>query len=166
MLRDLVRRDSGLAVVRHTGVFGKKQPYEPTQRNNDGRELAEQFVSQQALEQVRLRFLGLAKGTHDPRALGDSSGIHRHLRGLLALDNVHKALRRIFADLAERQRYLVAQAEVATFDIELSIGNCMQPVRAHLPQRQAATDRKSTRLNSSHSQISYAVFCLKKKKYS
>src|SRR5438270_11243167 len=28
----------------------------------------------------------------------------------------------------------------------------------------AATDRKSTRLNSSHSQISYAVFCLKKKK--
>src|SRR2546430_9824166 len=26
-------------------------------------------------------------------------------------------------------------------------------------------DRKSTRLNSSHSQISYAVFCLKKKQY-
>src|SRR2546430_17707442 len=29
-----------------------------------------------------------------------------------------------------------------------------------------AQDRKSTRLNSSHSQISYAVFCLKKKKTS
>src|SRR2546430_17688753 len=28
----------------------------------------------------------------------------------------------------------------------------------------AGEDRKSTRLNSSHSQISYAVFCLKKKK--
>src|SRR2546430_10798132 len=28
----------------------------------------------------------------------------------------------------------------------------------------SASDRKSTRLNSSHSQISYAVFCLKKKK--
>src|SRR2546430_3606405 len=28
----------------------------------------------------------------------------------------------------------------------------------------AWSDRKSTRLNSSHSQISYAVFCLKKKK--
>src|SRR3989475_7637747 len=28
----------------------------------------------------------------------------------------------------------------------------------------SAPDRKSTRLNSSHSQISYAVFCLKKKK--
>src|SRR2546430_11066708 len=30
--------------------------------------------------------------------------------------------------------------------------------------RLAERDRKSTRLNSSHSQISYAVFCLKKKK--
>src|SRR2546430_8105527 len=29
---------------------------------------------------------------------------------------------------------------------------------------QSKGDRKSTRLNSSHSQISYAVFCLKKKK--
>src|SRR2546430_5588484 len=31
-------------------------------------------------------------------------------------------------------------------------------------QKSSARDRKSTRLNSSHSQISYAVFCLKKKK--
>src|SRR5688572_31975181 len=30
--------------------------------------------------------------------------------------------------------------------------------------RMSAQDRKSTRLNSSHSQISYAVFCLKKKR--
>src|SRR5437773_5261524 len=32
------------------------------------------------------------------------------------------------------------------------------------PRIFAATDRKSTRLNSSHITISYAVFCLKKKK--
>src|SRR5688572_33035398 len=32
--------------------------------------------------------------------------------------------------------------------------------------RRGGGDRKSTRLNSSHSQISYAVFCLKKKKNS
>src|SRR5256885_7006270 len=32
------------------------------------------------------------------------------------------------------------------------------------PQRVVARDRKSTRLNSSHLVISYAVFCLKKKK--
>src|SRR2546430_10862218 len=32
------------------------------------------------------------------------------------------------------------------------------------PAHPPATDRKSTRLNSSHSQISYAVFCLKQTK--
>src|SRR3712207_9275965 len=35
------------------------------------------------------------------------------------------------------------------------------PVRGH---EQSPADRKSTRLNSSHANISYAVFCLKKKK--
>src|SRR3712207_7355880 len=34
-----------------------------------------------------------------------------------------------------------------------------QPCRTHV-----TSDRKSTRLNSSHANISYAVFCLKKKK--
>src|SRR2546427_9365837 len=42
-------------------------------------------------------------------------------------------------------------------------------VAVHLEERAVVhdapdQDRKSTRLNSSHSQISYAVFCLKKKK--
>src|SRR2546430_6975361 len=35
---------------------------------------------------------------------------------------------------------------------------------ALLTRMSTVRDRKSTRLNSSHSQISYAVFCLKKKK--
>src|SRR2546430_11325135 len=39
---------------------------------------------------------------------------------------------------------------------------CHQYSKSSLSPR--TTDRKSTRLNSSHSQISYAVFCLKKKK--
>src|SRR2546428_9225145 len=39
-------------------------------------------------------------------------------------------------------------------------GHEVQPSPAAPPQG----DRKSTRLNSSHDQISYAVFCLKKKK--
>src|SRR3712207_7664086 len=34
----------------------------------------------------------------------------------------------------------------------------------HFPARVLGGDRKSTRLNSSHANISYAVFCLKKKK--
>src|SRR3712207_7869871 len=36
--------------------------------------------------------------------------------------------------------------------------------RRRRPQAPAPADRKSTRLNSSHANISYAVFCLKKKK--
>src|SRR2546430_12325616 len=36
---------------------------------------------------------------------------------------------------------------------------------AHVLVRRDEKDRKSTRLNSSHSQISYAVFCLKKKTF-
>src|SRR5688572_8431238 len=45
-------------------------------------------------------------------------------------------------------------------DISLTAG----PPQPTLTMAEAGLDRKSTRLNSSHSQISYAVFCLKKKK--
>src|SRR5438876_10828559 len=38
------------------------------------------------------------------------------------------------------------------------------PQLRQLPPRPVRRDRKSTRLNSSHPSISYAVFCLKKKK--
>src|SRR2546428_4673650 len=37
------------------------------------------------------------------------------------------------------------------------------PSPTKLPASVVSEDRKSTRLNSSHDQISYAVFCLKKK---
>src|SRR3712207_7513398 len=40
------------------------------------------------------------------------------------------------------------------------------PPRAAVPARIRLPDRKSTRLNSSHANISYAAFCLKKKKAS
>src|SRR2546427_4533723 len=42
-------------------------------------------------------------------------------------------------------------------------GMNFEEVREYQPGDEVRTDRKSTRLNSSHSQISYAVFCLKKK---
>src|SRR2546427_8173039 len=55
----------------------------------------------------------------------------------------------------------------------LAVGCCNRPpgrsrsITSFSPSTSSnptARDRKSTRLNSSHSQISYAVFCLKKKK--
>src|SRR5688572_30996639 len=42
--------------------------------------------------------------------------------------------------------------------------HCLHVCYSVLLKRFRFRDRKSTRLNSSHSQISYAVFCLKKKK--
>src|SRR2546430_10786038 len=42
-------------------------------------------------------------------------------------------------------------------------GSKVQAKRSRAWGSRGTTDRKSTRLNSSHSQISYAVFCLKKK---
>src|SRR3712207_8718683 len=48
------------------------------------------------------------------------------------------------------------------------VGRCPRPDRGRGPggcaHRQERADRKSTRLNSSHANISYAVFCLKKKR--
>src|SRR2546430_11105447 len=44
---------------------------------------------------------------------------------------------------------------------QTTLGTLRVGDRVHVEGR---ADRKSTRLNSSHSQISYAVFCLKKKK--
>src|SRR5258707_7964118 len=44
------------------------------------------------------------------------------------------------------------------------VGVAQRPRRRVPAAAGAHTDRKSTRLNSSHANISYAVFCLKKKK--
>src|SRR3712207_7663298 len=41
---------------------------------------------------------------------------------------------------------------------------CFLELEGYAGARDDAADRKSTRLNSSHANISYAVFCLKKKK--
>src|SRR3712207_7161961 len=56
-----------------------------------------------------------------------------------------------------------ARAELVA-QVEREVGHA-HPVRerARRPHRAGRADRKSTRLNSSHANISYAVFCLKKK---
>src|SRR5205085_4790224 len=54
-----------------------------------------------------------------------------------------------------------AGLEVGTDRDEVSVGSGR--IRQQPARRRGLEDRKSTRLNSSHSQISYAVFCLKKK---
>src|SRR2546429_6977110 len=48
--------------------------------------------------------------------------------------------------------------------LELTVAHAAGRKRDRCPGDAAERDRKSTRLNSSHGYISYAVFCLKKKK--
>src|SRR5689334_24073182 len=66
-----------------------------------------------------------------------------------------------------RSRARAARARTALLEVAVHAVAQMQPraVQARLHRRhREPQDRKSTRLNSSHSSISYAVFCLKKKK--
>src|SRR5947209_13986019 len=51
----------------------------------------------------------------------------------------------------------------AGLDIELKFFDAAQPIAVAVTSGDVDLDRKSTRLNSSHANISYAVFCLKKK---
>src|SRR2546430_17481591 len=63
-----------------------------------------------------------------------------------------------------------ATTEIYTLSLHDALPILYRPARVQRPRHRleltwsAWRDRKSTRLNSSHSQISYAVFCLKKKK--
>src|SRR5205807_9267234 len=71
-------------------------------------------------------------------------------------------------DFADRFLYLLKSLALPAY--EASPQDCMpahhlfQCLHAILQTRFVGRDRKSTRLNSSHLVISYAVFCLKKKK--
>src|SRR5574337_1863074 len=62
-----------------------------------------------------------------------------------------------------------ATTEIYTLSLHDALPICgrrvgQAPVQRCHAERQRSIDRKSTRLNSSHHSISYAVFCLKKKK--
>src|SRR2546430_9980416 len=68
---------------------------------------------------------------------------------------------------------LIGAGMISPFDIEDAVSEtrrCVQELgfrgvflRPNIVHNRTWQDRKSTRLNSSHSQISYAVFCLKTK---
>src|SRR3712207_8971129 len=64
--------------------------------------------------------------------------------------------RRVERDL---RAAIIADASVGHFDDQERVGGQERAVRV---EPRIPTDRKSTRLNSSHANISYAVFCLKK----
>src|SRR2546430_3624197 len=74
---------------------------------------------------------------------------------------------RVVAPVEVQRRGVEAGGLHLLEDVEPQVG-AREAVGVELTRPQVGAvpveDRKSTRLNSSHSQISYAVFCLKKKK--
>src|SRR5206468_10411970 len=87
--------------------------------------------------------------------------------------SLHDALPICFGiphELEERVRRLVGDRINAVLDLEAkhpraeATRGCFASRSRTALIRSPTRDRKSTRLNSSHDQISYAVFCLKKKK--
>src|SRR3989442_1718912 len=81
---------------------------------------------------------------------------------------------RIWEEFSERRADILVGTQLVTRGLDLPAVTCVGVVDAdlplHFPDYRSAentfslVDRKSTRLNSSHVRISYAVFCLKKKK--
>src|SRR5438309_4627067 len=72
-------------------------------------------------------------------------------------------------DLALNDMHVRGSAAIADLDkmaLRFDLGADDINLDRLLPPAAPGGDRKSTRLNSSHSSISYAVFCLKKKNYS
>src|SRR3712207_8718306 len=73
-----------------------------------------------------------------------------------------------FVDVFESGNWLRMQSWVASMNDPAALQILQEATKTKNPYRALFSslfrDRKSTRLNSSHANISYAVFCLKKKK--
>src|SRR5688572_32034034 len=66
----------------------------------------------------------------------------------------------VAAECGARLEPVAHRGLVAVVDLHIAQSGCVFRDEVEIVEH---LDRKSTRLNSSHSQISYAVFCLKKK---
>src|SRR5688572_32460417 len=95
--------------------------------------------------------------------------VHIVTSPVTARQNAINAVNRAGLVVADMVLEQLAAAEASLTEDDKEFGAALVDVGAEttgliIYQRGAVQDRKSTRLNSSHSQISYAVFCLKKKK--
>src|SRR5476649_645523 len=90
-------------------------------------------------------------------------------RALAALDLLYGRLQRwdpffFFNDTATTEIYTLSLHDALPISWRRPAGGCHASRGSSFQSSAFTLDRKSTRLNSSHTVISYAVFCLKKKK--
>src|SRR6478672_11805398 len=115
--------------------------------------------------------LGVAPDGVDPPCVGEA-GVYcvdaEAVRGELAGDRLREfvaAFFFFFNDTATTEIYTLSLHYALPISTTSAKRSCTPASPPGKPPRCTPTvrDRKSTRLNSSHDQISYAVFCLKKK---
>src|SRR5688500_288135 len=102
---------------------------------------------------------GFINGLHRSPNLGASMDFAEH-RAYMPGDDIRRIDWRLYA---RSDRYYIKEFEAdtnANFSVLVDTSRSM----GFSSRKGGVTDRKSTRLNSSHLVISYAVFCLKKKK--
>src|SRR2546430_4346119 len=94
-----------------------------------------------------------------------TSNTQSRLHSIILASFISRCIFFFFNDTATTEIYTLSLHDALPIfqvrEIDLDPGDLCD---ASLAPAKNARDRKSTRLNSSHSQISYAVFCLKKKK--
>src|SRR4051794_1413752 len=153
-------------------VLGIDKDPERTSAVGDGRMPFEETGMQEVLDRVgRLdvsaRAAEAARAQHIVITLGTPSFSHIEID----LSQIRSVLDDLLPHLAEGHS-LTLRSTIAPGTTEFVAGYLEKDrgfaigrdvFVAHAPER-IAKDRKSTRLNSSHPSISYAVFCLKKKK--
>src|SRR5207248_9669772 len=92
---------------------------------------------------------------------------HRHLHSFptrRSSDLVAGIVRAMLGKKASHHNVLVTRADAKVFAaVKKANGKAARAAKFHPLSGVITIDRKSTRLNSSHRTISYAVFCLKKK---
>src|SRR5207249_10184398 len=85
------------------------------------------------------------------------------LHAALPISNPRRKVHRYRGHLPDAQRDVVARRGGEGPGMEFAWSRDGTAVSLSVDQGPGCADRKSTRLNSSHVSISYAVFCLKKK---
>src|SRR5207253_5433916 len=92
----------------------------------------------------------------------------RHVVLFLAAPNIFLPVRKLGIYRSEGHEDALTEGATVLHEPGIYAGDVLMenPIETPCPSLPDVLDRKSTRLNSSHVAISYAVFCLKKKKIS
>src|SRR5256885_7441928 len=153
---------SGLVVAAMAACGGKKPETTPAPVGINADSAAE-------ADRIRADSIARAEREAREREAAEQEARRRAADSLAALGRSTEAVRTLLGTLIhfDYDKALIRGGDAAVLDQKVAILQANPALRirisGHCDER-GSEDRKSTRLNSSHLVISYAVFCLKKKK--